>query len=337
MLHSNSRLFRWHGRCLPCSRRYCTQPHCNRLSVLGVVENSSWWKSNFGLCCSGFAFMYINVSFVALEYFISSRGIPCVHFQPSGIGWHLSLTDDQMSSAVPTALTVVMVTTPLYFRPKAASCLRRVVFSLAYLSRHRSHLRLMCVHIQPSCTPMNICSRLSCAWHTSRRWHRLSSKHLHDRVCAWILYSCMYMVSLMAQIRKVKSQRGPHQPRPAQPLIVYALRGYDTCADRHVYTRLWRTYALKHECFDTRAHTQTHTAHTHTQYMRHTLSQANNHTTSTNLTTPTAKTRPPGITHLALRTLLHAPRQLEFHSTLRVSLLSLHRRRSQTLGTTCIS
>ena len=218
MLHSNSRLFRWHGRCLPCSRRYCTQPHCNRLSVLGVVENSSWWKSNFGLCCSEFAFMYINVSFVAVEYFICSRGIPCVHFQPSGIGWHLSLTDDQMSSAVPTALTVVMVTTPLYFRPKAASCLRRAVFSLAYLSRQRSHLRLTCVHIQPCCTA--VCHGFICV-----AVRKYSSTHLHERACAWILYSCMHTVSLMAQIRKVASQRGPHQPRPAQPLIVYALRG----------------------------------------------------------------------------------------------------------------
>ena len=140
--------------------------------------------------------------------FICSRGIPCVHFQPRGIG--LSLTDDQMSSAVHTALTVVMVlsqghlvfvkrcfTTPLYFRPKAASCLRRAVFSLAYLSRQRSHLRLTCVHIQPCCTA--VCHGL------------------------W----------------KVASQRGPHQPRPAQPLIVYALRGYDTCSDRHVYTRVY--------------------------------------------------------------------------------------------------
>ena len=181
--------------------------------------------------------------------FICSRGIPCVHFQPRGIG--LSLTDDQMSSAVHTALTVVMVlsqghlvfvkrcfTTPLYFRPKAASCLRRAVFSLAYLSRQRSHLRLTCVHIQPCCTA--VCHGFICV---AVRKH--SSTHSHERVCAWILYSCMHTVSLMAQIRKVASQRGPHQPRPAQPLIVYALRAYDTCPDRHVYTRVLKNICLE--------------------------------------------------------------------------------------------
>ena len=112
----------------------------------------------------------------------------CVHVHKCFIS-SLSLTDDQMSSAVHTALTVVMVlaqghlvfvkrcvTTPLYFRPKADSCLRRAVFSLAYLSRQRSHLRLTCVHIQPCCTA--VCHGFICV---AVRKH---SSHICTNVCA---------------------------------------------------------------------------------------------------------------------------------------------------------